>query len=182
MRRIYSSFLQGSSDAVVIANTDTGIIEDVNPQGCELWGYQREELVGKSITTLHPQEELELLARRLKEMVSSPETSQTETKIVRKDGTIFPVSITSANTFQIEGKRYEARFFKDLCYKERLREIAFNEAHRIRGPLVTIMGCIYLLESDMSEEEKKETWGILKKSTKKMDEAIRETVDKTIWE
>ncbi len=179
MWEVYNSFLRGSSDAIVIANTETGIIEDVNPKGCELWGYDREEMIGRSIAMLHPTEDLEFIGRRFKEMVLSPEPEETVTRIIKKDGSIIPISITSANAFQIGKNKYGAGFFKDISHLDKLSEIAHHQSHMVRGPLATIMGCIHILEDpDLTEEDRKIMWEGLKDSARRMDNIIKKIVNK----
>ncbi|HWG92213.1 MAG TPA: PAS domain S-box protein [Candidatus Thermoplasmatota archaeon] len=88
-----AAIVQQSQDAVYAKMAD-GTIADWNPGAERLYGYKGEEIVGKPIQLLVPedklQEEREILARIARGDLVPP----FETVRVRKDGTRFDVSLT----------------------------------------------------------------------------------------
>jgi signal transduction histidine kinase len=62
---------------------------------------------------------------------------------------------------------------------EKLRKIAWNQSHQVRGPLTDILGIINLIKLDISTEEKEELLSQLEKAAKQLDEAIHDVIDET---
>jgi PAS domain S-box len=52
----FRTLFESSPDGIFITDPDTLEILDCNAQACEMNGYSREELVGRSINLLHPEE------------------------------------------------------------------------------------------------------------------------------
>jgi PAS domain S-box-containing protein len=81
-----------SSDDAIIGKSLSGIIQSWNPGAERLFGYSREEVLGKSMTTLIPaergSEETEILAR----VALGESVSHFETVRLRKDGAKIDVS------------------------------------------------------------------------------------------
>ena len=100
MRKIqeqkFRSLIEAAPDALVIVN-DSGNIDLVNNVAEKLFGYSREELIGKPIELLIPQrfipkhkEQRTLFAENLLISITS---SGMELCGIRKDGSEFPVEI-----------------------------------------------------------------------------------------
>ena len=83
-----------SSDDAIVSKDLNGIVTSWNRGAERLFGYTAEEMIGRSIRTIIPQdrqhEEDETLAKiRRRELVDHFETIR-----VRKDGTLVPISLT----------------------------------------------------------------------------------------
>lgn len=63
--------IHGASDAVFVAEIETGKIVFVNDAACRLMEAAREELLGVHQTELHPKEDLEEVAQKFKMFISS---------------------------------------------------------------------------------------------------------------
>lgn len=73
------------------------VLAEVNDRICEMTGYSREELVGKSARVLYPtQEDYDLVGRAKYEQIAEKGIGAVETRMRRKDGTIFDVLLSSA--------------------------------------------------------------------------------------
>lgn len=110
----YSALFTGASDAIFIANSKTGIIEDANLKACELLGYQKEEVVGMHQIQLHPPAELDFVKEKFAEFTTDKNFHSVECNTLHKSGKIIPVLITSSRPFQVADKFYTAGYFKDL--------------------------------------------------------------------
>ena len=84
---------EGVPDGIFIASPD-GRYTDVNPAGCRLLGYAREDLVGRSIVDFVPPEEL-LRQSELKRHIGEGGAEVSEWRLRRKDGTYVPVELSS---------------------------------------------------------------------------------------
>ena len=80
-----------SSDGIFVANL-AGRYTDVNPAGCQLLGYTRDELVGMSIVELIPPADLARLERSKAHLLAG-ERDIAEWTLRHKDGTWVPVEV-----------------------------------------------------------------------------------------
>ena len=93
-----------SSDDAIIGKDLNGKIISCNHGASELYGYSREELVGKPITILTPpdlQDEEKKIYDRLRQ---GGKLEHYETVRRRKDGTLIPVSLTISPIRDARGK------------------------------------------------------------------------------
>ncbi len=92
-RVLFESF----SDAIVLFDGWTGAMLDVNQAVCDLVGRSREELIGRSYTILHPDEERERLQRMLARVQSrdAPGPCCTTVPVLCPDGLRLPCRITA---------------------------------------------------------------------------------------
>lgn len=170
----FRQLFEASPDAIVLIDPhDTEVswpILDCNAAACAMNGFQREEILGKSIDALNgttgtPEEREAYLGRLRREGVISLETEH-----LHKDGRVFPVEVsTSLITFggrelvlgidrDITERRNAERALRRALESERrsvdrLREVdemknAFLTAvsHDLRTPLTALLGSSLTLE------------------------------------
>lgn len=82
-------------EGIFIADTD-GKYVDVNKAGCELLAKSRDEIIGKSIIDLIPEEDIARLWKERDDMKTGKSTVTSEWKLRRSDGTFVPVEISAA--------------------------------------------------------------------------------------
>jgi PAS domain S-box-containing protein len=168
LRRKYQTLLEGAPDAIVLADQETGRIEEVNQEAAELMGAAPEELVGRNQAQLHPDGEAGRYRQLFEEVCRrSARTGEPETidrfedgspTYVQSDaGEKVPVEI-SATTIELWGDRLILGIFRDVT-EQRRREEALREAkeeaqqasqmkssllanmsHEIRTPLTSVIG------------------------------------------
>jgi len=72
------------------------IILDINDRICEMTGYARDELIGKTARILYPsQEEFDYVGREKYELIKKHGTGTVETRWLRKDGVIIDILLSS---------------------------------------------------------------------------------------
>jgi PAS domain S-box-containing protein len=86
--------LEQAPDAIFTADLQ-GRYTDVNAAACQMLGYTREELIGKSIADLIPAEELPRLAAARRRLLVPGETEISEWRLRRKDGQLIPVEVNA---------------------------------------------------------------------------------------
>lgn len=70
---------------------------EVNDRLCQMLGYTREELIGQSARLVYPtDEEFEFVGREKYEQIRTQGVGTVETRWRRKDGTVFPVLLSSS--------------------------------------------------------------------------------------
>lgn len=89
----YRSLIEHAADGIFIAGFD-GRYQDVNSAGCRMLGFDRDEIVGKTILDLIPEEDVERLHDSKKEMVDG-KTHISEWKLLTKDGSYLPVEVSA---------------------------------------------------------------------------------------
>ncbi len=91
-RRLLEKTLHSLRSAVLVVNADTMVIEECNPATSQIFGYSRDELIGRTTAFLHANETMaEQFARHLNSAVEDKGyLGDFEFKMRRKDGTLFP--------------------------------------------------------------------------------------------
>ncbi len=105
-RRVHTKVLQTLPIGVSVA-TDTGVIVFTNPAEDALFGYEKEELVGKSANLLHDLEgrEAEPIVKAILTRLDSGEIWEGDLPVRKKDGTIHNIPSWIMN-LEFPGKVY----------------------------------------------------------------------------
>jgi len=118
--------VQHAPDGIFLADLE-GRYTDVNRAGCEMLGFSRQELVGKTILDLIPPEDAGRLAdskRRL--LAGAAEVS--EWRLLRKDATYLPVEL---NAKILPDGRWQA-FVRDISERKRAEAERQLNTERLR--------------------------------------------------
>jgi PAS domain S-box-containing protein len=118
LRRSESDFrrlFDQASDGIFIMDL-AGRYTDVNDAGCEMLGYSREELVGKTVMDLVPTEDAPRLAQVRQLMLCRGLTRvREEGRLRRKDGVFISIEVSSK--FLLDGR--EVAFVRDVSDRKR---------------------------------------------------------------
>jgi len=88
-----AAIVDSSTDAV-IGKTLDGTITDWNAGAAEMYGYQAQEMIGRNISDLFPEDRKDELRPILERLRRGERIDHFETKRVRKDGTLLDVSVS----------------------------------------------------------------------------------------
>ena len=126
----YRGFLDGSRDGVTV--NVSGKLVYVNPRFSEMIGYSVDELMGLSILDLHAPEYRELVMdRTVRRSKGEVVPSQYEVELVRKDGSLLPVSY-SISRISYEGQPSSLTFIRDISERKRLEKEAQESEERFK--------------------------------------------------
>jgi PAS domain S-box-containing protein len=89
----YRVLVEQASVGIFVADL-AGRFVEVNPVGCVLAGYTREELLTRHIEDLVPEEDRAAVRARLKRLRAG-ETTSTQARLQRKDGSLLPVELSA---------------------------------------------------------------------------------------
>jgi PAS domain S-box-containing protein len=137
-----------SSDDAIMATTPEGIILSWNPGAERLYGYTRDDVLGKHVSLLHARKELETT---LMEKIGKGErVSQLETVKLTKDGREIDVSLTVSPIMDRQGRMIGvSRIARDITERmllDRMKdEFVGMVSHELRTPLTAIKGFIELV-------------------------------------
>ena len=104
-------------DAYFLANLDARFT-DVNQAACRLLGYERDELIGKTIFDVIPPEDAARLEAVRTALLVPGTVTKSEWTLMRRDGTRVPVE-TSANI--LPDGRWQA-FIRDISARKRIED------------------------------------------------------------
>ncbi|NNK78958.1 MAG: PAS domain S-box protein [Litoreibacter sp.] len=156
-----SAILKTAPEAVILADAK-GRIEGFSPAAEEMFGYEIDEIFGRSINLLMPEPERSRHDGYMKHYLRTGEKRiigvGREIEAMRKDGTRIPVLITVAE-FRANDQRYFTAFLRDLTDEVRRRnalqqaqkmeavgQMTGGLAHDFNNLLTIIIGNLELLE------------------------------------
>lgn len=88
-----AAIIDGSDDAIISKDLG-GIIQSWNPGATRLFGYEAQEVIGKSITILIPKDRLDEEPAIIAEIQRGMHVEHFETVRRRKDGSLIDISLT----------------------------------------------------------------------------------------
>jgi PAS domain S-box-containing protein len=113
-----AELVEHAPDGIFVANLE-GRYTDVNDAGCRLLGYSRDEIVGKTIVDLIPEEDVERLWR-VREGLVRGAVEVSEWKLRRRDGIYVPVEVSAK---VLPDGRWQG-FVRDISERKRLQQEA----------------------------------------------------------
>ncbi|MGH7823282.1 MAG: response regulator [Candidatus Binatia bacterium] len=198
--RKFRDLLESAPDAMVIVNNE-GEIVLVNRQSEKLFGYRREDLVGKPVETLVPERLREHLLRYQSGSFVAPEFHpigvELEVLGLRKDGTEFPAEVSLSPLEVADGMLFSSAI-RDISERkhaeEKLRDAlrraeesdrlksAFlaNMSHEIRTPLNVILGFSALIGerlAELGDETHRELLPRIEQSGRRLLTTIHQVLD-----
>lgn len=170
----YRLLFSAEKDAILICDSRSFELTDVNKAAAALYGYEHEKLLGLNVVELLTapdqfRKDLDAILSGKKELLTSEHR--------HKDGTTLQVEIT-AGTFDWRGQQLLVLIVRDSSEREKINrmrdEMLSSVSHEMRTPLTAILGYTELLMGDNVEEEQRQQF---LKTTYREGERLRELVD-----
>jgi PAS domain S-box-containing protein len=148
----FRELVDAAPDGIVVCDAD-GVIELVNVQAERMFGYSRDELIGKRVETLIPDRLRLRHPQHVASYVQAPRTrpmgSGLELSGRRRDGTEFPVEI-SLSPIRSDRGRMIAAAIRDVTDRKRIED----EARRANAYLLSAVDSIQDAFSLYDEEDR----------------------------
>ncbi|MDD5711893.1 MAG: PAS domain S-box protein [Smithellaceae bacterium] len=150
-----------ATDAIVVAEYDSGIIVDCNDAATVLFGRDRAEIVGQPQRVLHPPHMIggDGFSRTFRKLIDILDGESTESEVITKAGHIRTVSIKTS-LFEHEGKRLILGIFRDTTEQKLTQEelarvrileamgiLAGGIAHDFNNLLTVILGNVSMAKN-----------------------------------
>ena len=132
IQKIYFERLFNSAPEAILLHDNDDRVVNVNEEFVRMFGYSREEAIGRPVNELVAPAELMEEATRFSQMSFRGERVEAETKRKRKDGTIMDVSVLGAPVFH-EGKQIAVyAIYRDITEHKREEEERIREKQEAR--------------------------------------------------
>ena len=141
----YRAIFESSLDGLFMWDENLRIV-DVNPAGLALYGYRREDVIGRTFPKTMPQayvrERLQMVRRAM-----AGETTHVETTVLRPDGTTFDADLRVLPFVQ-RGQAHALAVVRDISERRRReRELQRSEA-RLRATVEAAFDAVVGMDSD----------------------------------
>ncbi len=161
-----------SSEDAIIAKSLDGIIQSWNKGAAEMYGYAPEEAIGQPVAMLCPPDRKAEVDNFIEKIIEGGRVSHYETFRQRKNGDIFPASVSISPIRDVKGKLVGASsIVRDITEQAQLREASarlrrqsdietandnlarftYSVAHDLRAPLRALGGYSDLLREEYAE-------------------------------
>jgi PAS domain S-box-containing protein len=180
----YHLLIDTMREGVLYVNVEDEIVF-ANKRFCEMTGYEEKEIIGKKAHEIFldedKREQIKIINNSRKEDVKS----NYEMQIKTKSGEIISVSINGAPVKNEQGAVIgsvgtHADISELKQHVEDLEEIIFSLSHKVRQPVVHILGIAGLLDNkEIPMEELKKVVGYMKDSAGLLDNFTKELTNLT---
>ncbi|MDD5687869.1 MAG: PAS domain S-box protein [Elusimicrobia bacterium] len=143
----YRSLFENSNAAILITDTETGIILDANKKAEELFGRNRQEIIGMNRSKIHPLDEAEYYDKHFRNHIEKRSVDYSEATIIKKNGTQVPVQI-GAVVMEIQGKKVIQGIFQDITERKKAEEILKKSAKEWQDTFDSAKDSITLISSE----------------------------------
>jgi len=147
----FRSLFEGSPDAIFLADSETGLIIDVNRAAGRLTGRSIDELIGIHQSKLHPTRESSRSRETFNEHVVKTRQNENayllENYVINSDGSEIPVEIL-ASSITLNGKEVIQGVFRDISEQKRtLGKLKMSE-RTLTNLISNLPGFVYRCKND----------------------------------
>jgi two-component system CheB/CheR fusion protein len=184
-----AAIIESSDDAIISKNLD-GKITSWNEAATRIFGYSKEEMIGRSILTLIPerlhQEEQEIL-RKLK---CGERIEHYETKRLKKDGQEIEVSLTISSVRNAANEVIgSSKIARDISERKTIEALVIQAdkmatmsrmaatiAHEVNNPLESVLNLIFLARTNNGSPESVEYLATAEAEIARVSHIARQTL------
>ncbi|PSQ31289.1 PAS domain-containing sensor histidine kinase [Halobacteriales archaeon SW_6_65_46] len=196
-RAFFEALVQNGSDAIITIDTDDQI-RFANDATREVFGYEPEELIGESLTTIMPERFQSVHRAAIEQYLETGERtfdwSGIELPAQHRDGHEVQISVTFEE-YEYEGQTMFSGIMRDVSERkererkleqqnEQLERFASVVSHDLRSPLQTAKAALAVAKATDDDEPLEELDEILDRMSELVDDVLElatqgQTVDET---
>ena len=136
-----------SSDDAILSKTLEGLVLSWNSGAERLYGYNAQEMIGRSISILVPDDRRQELAAITQRLAEGQRVDHFETVRRRKDGRLIDVSITISPVKDFSGKIVgDSTIARDITERKRMQEQLYQSEQRFRALIEQSSDAIVLVD------------------------------------
>ena len=191
----YRKLYEDAPEMYRTVNFDGNII-DCNKVYCEKLGYNKDDVIGKSLYEFVPESHIETMQDIFTNWQHHGDVRNREIMLKRKDGTVFPALLSSSSVKNDEGKIIAAntliRDMSDLYNAQKeieelrlkrlsvIGELTARIAHDLRNPLSVIKNSVEILQisyGNKTSPSEKEQWERLERGIYRITHQVNDVLD-----
>ncbi|HBH61807.1 MAG TPA: hypothetical protein DDX85_08735 [Nitrospiraceae bacterium] len=134
-------------DAIIIVNADTRRIVDANDAALHLYGYSKKEILELTGPDLSEEPDKSVAAIRKVAMSTDKRIHSHTRNHKKKDGTVFPVEISSG-FFMLKDRKFISAVIRDISSFKREEELLRESEERFRGLVETTSDWIWEVDEN----------------------------------
>ena len=142
------AIFDGALDGILVADIGTRKFLAANTAICRMLGYTLEEIVGISVSDIHPKQDLPLAIERFEGQLGGKTPTASIVPMMRKDGSVFYAEIKAA-PIRLGGKECLLGIFRDITE----RKAAEAKIKRLTQLYIALSQCNEAIVRCASEEE-----------------------------
>jgi PAS domain S-box-containing protein len=138
-----------SSDAAILSITREGLIDTWNAAAERMYGYTEEEIQGKHFSVFIPEARRGEMAANEERLFRGEPLAHYELENIRKDGSVFPVSLTISPIKDATGFVTGVSIIgRDITERKRAEEALIEERHLLHTLMDNIPDLIYFKDRE----------------------------------
>lgn len=179
-----------SSDDAIISKDLRGIVQTWNRGAERIFGYTAEEVIGRSITIIIPEERLSEETEVLRRICAGESVDHFETVRRTKDGRPVDISLTVSPIFGPSGQIIGAsKIARDITEQMRLKreaeqasrlkdEFLATLSHELRTPLNAVLGYAMLLnEGSLAADQLDKAAAVIRRNAEALARLVDDLLD-----
>lgn len=117
----YKAIFEGSTDGILVADTETKRFMFANPEICKITGYTLKELLKLNVDNIHPKKDLPYVFNQFRKQVEGKITLAKNIPVLRKDKKIIYCDVNS-KIIKIRGQELMLGLFRDITERKQSEE------------------------------------------------------------
>ena len=144
--RLFSQAVDSSIDGIAVGNLE-GRITHVNDAFTRMFGYSREELIGKEIASLYADDQIPKLKEAIKATIEGGWAGELIAR--RKNGELFPMAITASRVVDDEGKVIaQMASHRDVTERKRAVEALKESEQKFAGIVSSVTDHMSMMDEE----------------------------------